>query len=78
MTADWEKVRFTGALPVEPGGVRSGDRGTMQVLKHRDLPFTKAFERMVDQVKRWTGMKAPSAHAVPAPNPESGEIGVRE
>jgi ATP-binding protein involved in chromosome partitioning len=50
LLAHRENLPFLGKLPLEPEIVRQGDAGIVSGLDGDRLPFTKAFNVMVDQV----------------------------
>jgi len=54
LVAAKEHLRFLARLPVEPEVVKMGDAGTVAGLEHDQLPFTKSFLNMVDQVIKLT------------------------
>lgn len=54
LTAERERLRLLGSLPVEPEVVEKGDLGSTAVLENQDLPFTKAFDHLVDEVVKST------------------------
>lgn len=49
-TAAEEHLRLLASLPIEPEVVRRGDAGNLASLGNENLPFTRAFERLVDEV----------------------------
>jgi predicted Fe-Mo cluster-binding NifX family protein/MinD-like ATPase involved in chromosome partitioning or flagellar assembly len=57
MVAEREGLALLGSLPIEPEIVRQGDEGRLEALDDKDLPFTKAFEKLVDLVERHTAGK---------------------
>ncbi|MBW1997417.1 MAG: P-loop NTPase [Deltaproteobacteria bacterium] len=54
LVAAKEHLRFLARLPVEPEVVRMGDSGTVASLEQDQLPFTRNFLNMVDQVIKLT------------------------
>ncbi len=68
LTAKKENLRLLGTLPIEPEVVRSGDTGTMSVLGNDQLPFTQAFDEIVNQVERLT---RPGTASAPEPKQAS-------
>lgn len=54
-TAKKEGLKLLGTLPIEPEVVRSGDTGNMSALRDANLPFTRAFDKIVDEIERLTG-----------------------
>lgn len=58
ITAKNEGLRLLGTLPIEPEVVISGDTGTMSVFKNKDLPFTKAFDKILDAIEKYAGTEA--------------------
>ena len=57
MVAKRENLLLLGSLPIEPEVVRQGDEGRLDALNDADLPFTKEFNRLVEQVERHTAVK---------------------
>ncbi len=55
MTAEKEHLRLLGTLPIEPEVVKSGDEGTMSIFQNRSLPFTQAFNKILDSIEKHTG-----------------------
>ncbi len=49
-TASKEGLPLLGCLPLDPAVVSSGDAGDVTLLSRDDLPFSKAFSGVVDQV----------------------------
>ena len=45
-----QNLRLLGSLPIEPNVVKEGDVGSMESLKDDHLPFTREFNKMVDQI----------------------------
>jgi len=54
MTAEKEGLRLLASLPIEPEVVYSEDSGTMSTLNNDRLPFTQAFNKMVDNIVELT------------------------
>ena len=50
MVAKKENIPLLASLPIDPEIVRNGDAGSVASLDNEDLPFTRAFNKMVDQV----------------------------
>ena len=50
LTAKRENLRLLGTLPLEPQVVEQGDAGNVGVLDNDQLPFTQAFNKMVDAI----------------------------
>ncbi len=55
LTAEREGLNLLGILPIEPEVVKSGDAGTMAIYNNENLPFTQAFEKVVQSVEKLTG-----------------------
>jgi len=68
LTAEKEKLRLLGTLPIEPEVVNSGDTGSPNVLENNKLEFNQAFEEMVDQIEKLVGAKTDSPPLAPARN----------
>ncbi|HDR15603.1 MAG TPA: chromosome partitioning protein ParA [Desulfobacteraceae bacterium] len=49
-TASKEGLPLLGSLPLDPAVVSSGDAGDVTLLAREDLPFSKAFSGVVDQI----------------------------
>ena len=69
-TADVEKLRFLGALPIEPMVVQSGDTGSIGVLRERETAFSRAFDQIVDVIVTATLSNASS--------PSESKVGIQE
>jgi ATP-binding protein involved in chromosome partitioning len=54
LVAQMENLSFLGSLPIEPEVVRQGDAGRLQALDNEQLPFTREFNRIVEQVEKLT------------------------
>jgi Mrp family chromosome partitioning ATPase/predicted Fe-Mo cluster-binding NifX family protein len=50
LTAKRENLRLLATLPLEPQVVEQGDAGSVGVLDNDQLPFTQAFNKMVDVI----------------------------
>ena len=50
LTAKKENLRLLATLPLEPQVVEQGDAGSVGVLDNDQLPFTQAFNKMVDVI----------------------------
>jgi ATP-binding protein involved in chromosome partitioning len=50
LTAKKENLRLLATLPLEPQVVEQGDAGSVGVLDNDQLPFTQAFNKMVDLI----------------------------
>lgn len=64
LLAEKENIPFLGKLPLDPEVVRSGDSGRAMGLVENELPFAKAFEKIVEEVvarTSRTGEKKPEA-----------------
>jgi len=72
LTAQRENLNLLGTLPIEPEVVQSGDAGTMAVLANGRLPFTQAFEKIVNQIENVI-----RAETDPAGDVKTGERGER-
>jgi ATP-binding protein involved in chromosome partitioning len=51
---DKEKLKLLASLPIQPEIVKDGDAGSVESLDNRQLPFTRAFNQMLDQVVNLT------------------------
>jgi ATP-binding protein involved in chromosome partitioning len=49
-----ENLKLLGSLPIEPEVVKEGDAGSVASLDNDHLPFTREFNKMVDQVVKLT------------------------
>ena len=50
LTAKAMGLRLLGSLPLQPEIVNMGDAGNLKELDNTELPFTRAFNKMVDEV----------------------------
>lgn len=50
LTAKRQNLRLLASLPFEPNVVQGGDAGSMAVLDNDGLPFTKEFNRMMEDI----------------------------
>jgi ATP-binding protein involved in chromosome partitioning len=50
LTAKKEGLRLLGTLPLDPVVVEKGDSGNLDFLENEDLPFSRAFAKMVDDI----------------------------
>ncbi|MBW1803045.1 MAG: P-loop NTPase, partial [Deltaproteobacteria bacterium] len=73
LTAKKENIRLLGTLPIEPEVVQSGDTGNMHMLWKEKLPFTRAFDKIVDEIEKLTVTGAGSITGLKNPSPESKE-----
>lgn len=48
--AEKENLKLLASLPIDPEVVRQGDMGSVAMLDDEQLPFTRAFNSMVDQI----------------------------
>ena len=48
--AQREGIRLLASLPIEPEFLEYGDRGSLGIWNEENLPFSKEFNRMVDQI----------------------------
>ncbi len=48
--AEKENLKLLASLPIEPEVVRQGDMGSVVMLDDEQLPFTRTFNSMVDQI----------------------------
>jgi Mrp family chromosome partitioning ATPase len=55
ITAQKENVRLLATLPLEPAVVIAGDTGDIDFLSNSDLPITREFNKMVDEILKLTG-----------------------
>ncbi|MBF0200566.1 MAG: Mrp/NBP35 family ATP-binding protein [Desulfamplus sp.] len=51
-TAKKEGLKFLGSIPFDTGVVNSGDNGTPMVLQDKDSVFSKAFEKIVENITK--------------------------
>lgn len=49
-----ENLKLLASLPIEPEIVKDGDAGSVECLDNGQLPFTRAFNQMLDQVVNLT------------------------
>ena len=54
LTAKKEGLRLLGTLPLEPQVVMNGDSGSMGILDDNNLPITREFNKMVDEIVQLT------------------------
>lgn len=54
VTAEKEKLRLLGTLPLEPEVVKQGDEGEVSLLDNKDLQLTRDFDKMVDEILKLT------------------------
>jgi len=54
VTAKKAGLRLLGSLPVEPSIVLEGDSGSMSWMDNKDLPYTRMFTEIVDEVANLT------------------------
>lgn len=59
LTAKRENLRLLASLPLEPEVVRQGDMGNVGFLSNEKLPFTQAFNRMVEEIVNLTPAEIP-------------------
>ena len=50
LTAKKENLRLLGSLPLEPEVVQKGDAGSVSLLDDERLPFTREFNKLVDNI----------------------------
>jgi ATP-binding protein involved in chromosome partitioning len=50
LTAKKENLRLLGTLPIEPQVVAGGDDGNMSILENEEIPFSKTFNKIADDV----------------------------
>jgi hypothetical protein len=50
LTAKRENLRLLGSLPLDPEVVQDGDLGSTAVLENDQHAFTRAFNKMVEQI----------------------------
>ena len=67
LTAKKEGLRLLGTLPLEPRVVMNGDSGSMGILDDNNLPITREFNKMVDEIVQLTQHRT---KAVPKTKPE--------
>jgi len=54
LVAEKENLKLLASLPIEPEVVKEGDMGSVASLENDQLPFTRSFNKMVDQVIKLT------------------------
>jgi len=54
VTAKKADLTLLGSLPLEPGIVVEGDNGSIAWMDKKDLPYTKSFTKIVDEVSNLT------------------------
>jgi Mrp family chromosome partitioning ATPase len=54
-TAKRENLRLLGTLPFEPEVVKEGDAGDISLLDNNELPITREFNNMVDEILKLKG-----------------------
>jgi len=54
LVAEKENLKLLASLPIELEVVKEGDMGSVASLENDQLPFTRAFNKMVDQVIKLT------------------------
>ena len=54
VTAEKEHLRLLATLPFEPEVVREGDIGTISMFDNEELFMTREFNKMVDEITRFT------------------------
>ena len=71
VTAGAEGLALLASLPLEPEVVRRGDTGDVTLLEDRDLPFSKEFNSLVEEIVKMTETQKPvvdeEVHAVAKP-----------
>ncbi len=72
-TAAQEHLRLLASLPIEPEVVRQGDSGNLAALGDVELPFTRAFDQLVEKI-----LKLESAAETAAAEPERREVKDRD
>jgi len=55
VTAKKAGLRLLGSLPLEPSIVTAGDNGSVEWMDNKDLPYSKGFNEIVEEVVRVTG-----------------------
>jgi ATP-binding protein involved in chromosome partitioning len=55
LTAKKAGLRLLGSLPLEPSIVTAGDNGSVEWMDNKDLPYSKGFNEIVEEVVRVTG-----------------------
>ncbi len=61
LTAQKENLRLLATLPFEPEIVREGDLGAVNLLDDKELPLTREFNKMVDEIARLTNPEGSQA-----------------
>jgi ATP-binding protein involved in chromosome partitioning len=54
LTAKKENLRLLGTLPMDPEIVERGDAGDLSLLDNQELPITREFNKIVDEIVRIT------------------------
>jgi ATP-binding protein involved in chromosome partitioning len=54
LTAKKENLRLLGTLPMEPEIVEQGDAGDLSLLDNQELPITREFNKIVDEIVKIT------------------------
>jgi ATP-binding protein involved in chromosome partitioning len=60
LTAKKENLRLLGTLPMEPEIVQRGDAGDMSLLDNPELPITREFNKIVDEIVKITETRTES------------------
>ena len=54
LTAKRENLRLLGSLPIEPLVVTGADEGDMSILENMEIPFSKSFNTIVEEIMEIT------------------------
>jgi Mrp family chromosome partitioning ATPase len=60
LTAKKENLRLLGTLPMEPEIVQRGDAGDLSLLDNPELPITREFNKIVDEIVKITETRTES------------------
>ncbi len=78
LTAKKEGLRLLGTLPLEPRVVMNGDSGSMGILDDNNLPITREFNKMVDEIVQLTRHRTKAVPKTKSEFPIIGKKGVKD
>ena len=78
LTAKKEGLRLLGTLPLEPQVVMNGDSGSMGILDDNNLPITREFNKMVDEIVQLTRHRTKAVPKTKSEFPIIGKKGVKD
>ena len=78
LTAKKEGLRLLGTLPLEPQVVMNGDSGSMGILDDNNLPITREFNKMVDEIVQLTQHRTKAVPKTKSEFPIIGKKGVKD